>query len=64
MRSALGASVADLGQKLLERGIIDSLPEISSEIRYRGVSWSLEPTAPGDLHINLLGERRAIGAIR
>ena len=64
MRSALGASVADLGQKLFDRGIINSLPELSSEIRYRGVSWSLEPTAPGDLHINLLGERRAIGAIR
>ena len=55
MRSALGASVADLGQKLFDRGIINSLPELSSEIRYRGVSWSLEPTAPGDLHINLLG---------
>jgi UDP-N-acetylmuramoyl-L-alanyl-D-glutamate--2,6-diaminopimelate ligase len=30
----------------------------------RELTWSLEPTRPGDLHINLLGAKRAPAAVR
>lgn len=56
--------LADLATRLTRLGLLDRVPDLAGAPDYQGVTWSLEPTRPGDLHINLLGAKRAPAAVR